>query len=484
MDESWRMRMGMPASSQTPRRRTVTASPPGFTRRRSSLSEALDPDDFADVFGGPPQTVLLRKFSGDFVFAATTPTSFYEEVFRPPELASPATRSGRSLPAFRIPERTDTFYGDIFGSDGDRRSRDRTRPGSNAKSKPKSRSNSSSVLSSEDLSPLRPVIRDDVALSSFASKLRPINVPCRWNSSTIKPDEPLKTRLVSPFPSARASPIETQYSETEHGQHSRSPFNSFSRRVTSPETFSIDPSSYKSVKISSDDIEVNTPAASVVSSLGHQDLESRQNNDDNNLMVEEEGVEADGDEDEDEISSSFIIEIGPNHREPAGEAEGIDEAIAWAKERFNAHQEWKDSSLTRQGKDDKSAEEKEGPDTSKYFHESRGGHHKMHLSVIEMEQVDEDIRSWLAGKENNIRLLLSTLHQILWPRSGWSMMPITSLMESSLVKKAYQKARLCLHPDKLQQRGATAQEKYIAEKAFSILQDAWAAFTSQDILFG
>lgn len=118
---------------------------------------------------------------------------------------------------------------------------------------------------------------------------------------------------------------------------------------------------------------------------------------------------------------------------------------------------------------------------------------------MEMELLDENIRMWSAGKETNIRLLLSTLHhvrllfefyiflntvvlehcklthininsQILWPTSGWYAIPLTSLIESSRVKKAYQKARLCLHPDKLQQRGATVKQKYIADKAFSILQ--------------
>ncbi|KAK4768335.1 hypothetical protein SAY87_003476 [Trapa incisa] len=476
MDESWRMRMGMSATSRTPRRRMSEASSPSFIHRRSSHSESTNLDDFTDVFGGPPQTVLLRKFSGDFVFSVS-PTSFYDEVFRPFDFGSPATRSGRSLPAFRIPERPEAFYEDIFGSDVDRRSRDRTRPGSKAKSKPKSRSNSSSVLSSEDLSPLRPLAGDDAALSSFASKLRPINVPCQ--SSTAKSEETLKNPTVSPFPSTRASPTYIQHMDTLYRQKFRSPFNGFSRRVTSPETISIDPSSYSSVKISGDDIEVNSPSATEVSSFYHQDPE------DNNLMAEEEIVNGDEneDEDEDETSSSFIIEIGLNHREVVREAEGIDDAIAWAKERFNAHKEWKDSNLTRQGKDDNSSvEEKEGPDTSKYIHESRGCHHKMHSLEIEMEQVDEDIRSWSAGKENNIRLLLSTLHQILWPNSGWSMVPITNLIESVNVKKAYQKARLCLHPDKLQQRGAEPREKYIAKKAFSILQDAWAAFTSQDFL--
>lgn len=62
------------------------------------------------------------------------------------------------------------------------------------------------------------------------------------------------------------------------------------------------------------------------------------------------------------------------------------------------------------------------------------------------------------------------LNQILWADSGWYAIPLTSLIESSQVKKAYQKARLCLHPDKLQQRGATLSQKHLAEKAFSILQ--------------
>lgn len=63
-----------------------------------------------------------------------------------------------------------------------------------------------------------------------------------------------------------------------------------------------------------------------------------------------------------------------------------------------------------------------------------------------------------------------SLIQILWPNSGWYAIPITNLVENSQVKRAYQKARLCLHPDKLQQRGATMKQKCVAEKAFSVLQ--------------
>jgi hypothetical protein len=160
------MRMGMAPS--LPRRRSVEDT----SSRRSLFGHAgstLDADDFADVFGGPPRSVLQRKFSGDF----SNSNCFYEEIFRKPEFVTPATSGGRSLPAFRIPARSEGFYSDIFGSDDDRRrSRERSRPTSKAKS------NSSSALSSEELSPLRPVIGDDVALSSFASKLRYRNCPC------------------------------------------------------------------------------------------------------------------------------------------------------------------------------------------------------------------------------------------------------------------------------------------------------------------
>ncbi|KAJ4795779.1 J domain-containing protein required for chloroplast accumulation response 1 [Rhynchospora pubera] len=87
------------------------------------------------------------------------------------------------------------------------------------------------------------------------------------------------------------------------------------------------------------------------------------------------------------------------------------------------------------------------------------------------------IREWSKGKEGNIRSLLSTLQSVLWPGSGWKPVPLVSIIEAPAVKRAYQKALLCLHPDKLQQRGAAPHEKYIAERVFEILQEAWNQFT-------
>ncbi|KAK7284027.1 hypothetical protein RIF29_13778 [Crotalaria pallida] len=144
MDETWRIGTGLMRAH--PRHRSVE------DRTSSQSNFSGEPaDDFADVFGGPPKTLLAHKFSRS--------GTFYEDIFR-----SPAGKSGRNLPVFRIPARDEGFYSDIFGSDDDRKSRERS--GSHSKA------NSSSALSSEELSPRRPVIGDDVALSDFTSKLR------------------------------------------------------------------------------------------------------------------------------------------------------------------------------------------------------------------------------------------------------------------------------------------------------------------------
>lgn len=62
------------------------------------------------------------------------------------------------------------------------------------------------------------------------------------------------------------------------------------------------------------------------------------------------------------------------------------------------------------------------------------------------------------------------LLQILGPESGWQPIPLTEIVTSAAVKKSYRKATLCVHPDKLQQRGASIQQKYICEKIFDLLK--------------
>ncbi|ESQ53447.1 hypothetical protein EUTSA_v10024218mg [Eutrema salsugineum] len=96
------------------------------------------------------------------------------------------------------------------------------------------------------------------------------------------------------------------------------------------------------------------------------------------------------------------------------------------------------------------------------------------------ETLDADVKRWSSGKEGNIRALLSTLQYILGPESGWQPLPLTEVITSAAVKRAYRKATLCVHPDKLQQRGANIHQKYICEKVFDLLKEAWNRFNSEE----
>ncbi|KAK8694205.1 hypothetical protein V6N13_071761 [Hibiscus sabdariffa] len=97
------------------------------------------------------------------------------------------------------------------------------------------------------------------------------------------------------------------------------------------------------------------------------------------------------------------------------------------------------------------------------------------------ETLDVEIKRWAAGKEGNLRALLSTLQYVLWPECGWQPVSLTDLITAAAVKKAYRKATLCIHPDKVQQKGANLQQKYVAEKVFDLLKEAWNKFNSEEL---
>ncbi|KAJ1693713.1 hypothetical protein LUZ63_010411 [Rhynchospora breviuscula] len=97
------------------------------------------------------------------------------------------------------------------------------------------------------------------------------------------------------------------------------------------------------------------------------------------------------------------------------------------------------------------------------------------------ESMDFEIKRWAAGKEGNLRALLGSLHYILWQECGWQPVSMADLITGAAVKKVYRKATLCIHPDKVQQKGATLQQKYIAEKVFDILKEAWNKFNSEEL---
>ncbi|KAL9397484.1 hypothetical protein Peur_011737 [Populus x canadensis] len=97
------------------------------------------------------------------------------------------------------------------------------------------------------------------------------------------------------------------------------------------------------------------------------------------------------------------------------------------------------------------------------------------------ETLDVEIKRWAAGKEGNLRALLSTLQYVLWPECGWQPVSLTDLITAAAVKKVYRKATLSIHPDKVQQKGANLQQKYVAEKVFDLLKEAWNKFNSEEL---
>lgn len=97
------------------------------------------------------------------------------------------------------------------------------------------------------------------------------------------------------------------------------------------------------------------------------------------------------------------------------------------------------------------------------------------------DTVDVQIKRWAAGKEGNMRALLSSLQNVLSPDYGWQPVSLTDMITSASVKKVYRKATLCIHPDKVQQKGASLEQKYTAEKVFDILKEAWTKFNAEEL---
>ncbi|KAL2893972.1 Auxilin-related protein 2 [Bienertia sinuspersici] len=122
--------------------------------------------------------------------------------------------------------------------------------------------------------------------------------------------------------------------------------------------------------------------------------------------------------------------------------------------------------------------EKALADLNQREYQAQQEQHERHRVAEAMEM---EMKRWAAGKEGNLRALLSSLEQVLAPELGWRPVTLTDLITSSQVKLAYKKAALCVHPDKVQQKGASLEQKYVAEKAFDLLKEAWNKFNTEEL---
>lgn len=76
------------------------------------------------------------------------------------------------------------------------------------------------------------------------------------------------------------------------------------------------------------------------------------------------------------------------------------------------------------------------------------------LQVVESQIYIVDIFQ-TEGKKNNIRALLCSMHAVLWPDAKWQKCEMHQLVSATDVKKAYRKACLAVHPDKVHIDGIT-----------------------------
>lgn len=79
-------------------------------------------------------------------------------------------------------------------------------------------------------------------------------------------------------------------------------------------------------RVSENNVQFNSPSSAVSSDRNVENCE--------NINIDE--MELD-DIDEDELMSSYVIELNSCSRETAYESTDVDEAIAWAKEKFHNH---------------------------------------------------------------------------------------------------------------------------------------------------
>lgn len=67
------------------------------------------------------------------------------------------------------------------------------------------------------------------------------------------------------------------------------------------------------------------------------------------------------------------------------------------------------------------------------------------------DAVDTRITEWRGGKETNLRALIASLDNVLWPELGWKSVGMHELISDSQLKVRYVRAISKVHPDKVRQ---------------------------------
>ena len=81
-------------------------------------------------------------------------------------------------------------------------------------------------------------------------------------------------------------------------------------------------------------------------------------------------------------------------------------------------------------------------------------------------------------EKRNVRTLLTTMHNVLWPNHGWKPIGLGDVLEAKKVKLQYRKAMLVVHPDKVS--SSTTEIKFIAKRLFEAINEAYQEFLTKE----
>lgn len=91
------------------------------------------------------------------------------------------------------------------------------------------------------------------------------------------------------------------------------------------------------------------------------------------------------------------------------------------------------------------------------------------------DAIDARVNGWKAGKETNIRALLSSLDTVVWDELEWKKVGMNEVLTDPQIKRVYTKAIARLHPDKLTPARTTLEQRLLGNAVFSVLNEAFAS---------
>lgn len=91
------------------------------------------------------------------------------------------------------------------------------------------------------------------------------------------------------------------------------------------------------------------------------------------------------------------------------------------------------------------------------------------------DKVNHRVDAWKGGNETNLRVLLSTLQNVLWSECQWNPVNPSELVVPKKVRVVYMKAVARTHPDKIPSTAST-EVKMISQSVFMAIQNAWETF--------